>query len=78
MTQASAKRVVIRTGLLALLLALPGGSAFAFAETDATLKVSGLIIAPDSGALSILDFLEGSPVWPLVVPRLPKPWALGV
>ena len=56
----SAIHLVARAGLVALLLALPGGAAFALAIVDSSLTISNLTITPASGSASFLLPLDTS------------------
>ncbi len=48
----SAIHLVTRAGLVALLVAVPGGAAFALAIVDSSLTISNLTITPASGSAS--------------------------
>src|SRR5438876_8218591 len=56
----SAIRLMTRAGLVALLLAVPGGAAFALAIVDSSLTISNLTITPASGSASFLPPLDTS------------------
>src|SRR5207248_2012074 len=55
-----AKRLAVRACLVALLLALPGQTAFAFAVAESMLTISNLTITPALGSASILGPFDAS------------------